>query len=278
MFESEKEVLDWYENQPRALSTKLLQELPWAEIKKYPLDPAFIPIIVYMRDVENFTEIYYNELLLTPTGRDPIIKKFMDRWCEEEDRHAKSLNKFLGEAGFEDNAEWEKHARKRISIKYTIESCVTSFLANCFGKHFSGVHMVWGAINEMTALQAYRSLWSAAGHPILERLLRAIAKEESIHTRFYWNIARLRLERSGFTQKFSRYMIEKFWSPVGEGAKPRKETDHMIAKLFSGDSGIDVFDRNVSKKLEQLPGFSGVRRLTERITEAAATLQPKEGR
>ena len=47
-----------------------------------------------------------------------------------------------------------------------------------FGRHFSGVHMVWGAINEMTTLQGYRRLWKLAGHPVLEQLLRAIAQEE----------------------------------------------------------------------------------------------------
>ncbi|MGH9899232.1 MAG: acyl-ACP desaturase [Pyrinomonadaceae bacterium] len=276
MFETEKEVLEWYESQPRAVSAQLLEELPWNEIKKHPLDPAFIPVIVYMRDVESFTEIYYDEMRLTPTGRDPIIRRFMDRWREEEDRHAKSLNRFLSEAGFENDAEWEKHVRKRIPAQYMIGARVASFLANCFGRHFSGVHMVWGAINEMTTLQGYRRLWTVAGHPILETLLRAIAQEESIHTRFYWNIARLKLERSGFTQKFSRYMVEKFWSPVGEGTKPRKETDYLILKLFNGDSGIEFFDRNVSKKLEQLPGFNGLKRITERIAEASASLQPQQ--
>ena len=265
MFETDKDVLDWYERQPRALSREFVNSIPWSEVRKHPLNPAFVPVLFYMRDVESFTEVYYKELLRTPTCRNPHIRKFMDRWSVEENEHANLLNRFLNEAGTATSENWWNEAKASIPLTYTMQTQIGSLITKVFGKHFSGVHMVWGAINEMTTLQGYRRLWKLAGHPVLEYLLRAIAQEESIHSSFYWHIARLRLERSDFTRKLSRFMIDKFWTPVGQGTKPQKETDYVIATLFKGSSGVNHFERTVGQRMERLPGFSGLKVVTERI-------------
>ena len=93
MFETDKEVLDWYERQPRALSKEYVAGIKWNEIKNHPINPAFLPVLVYMRDIEYFTDMYYQELRRTPTGKDPIIRKFMDRWSIEELHHGNLLNR-----------------------------------------------------------------------------------------------------------------------------------------------------------------------------------------
>ena len=51
MYDTEKEVLDWYEQQPRYLTKEQVSAIPWHEIKNYPLNPAFIPVLIYMRDI-----------------------------------------------------------------------------------------------------------------------------------------------------------------------------------------------------------------------------------
>jgi len=269
VFETESDVLEWYENQPRAISKEFLDSIPWDEVRDHPLNPAFQPVLVYMRDVESFTEIYYEELLRTPTGKNPVIRKFMDRWSGEENQHGDLLNRFLNEAGYPTSECWMQEAKAAIPFRYTFENRLYPLITNCFGKSFSGAHMVWGAINEMTTLQGYRRLWSLAGHPVLEKLLRAIAQEEAIHSHFYWSIARLKLEQSGFTRNLSRFIIGKFWTPVGQGTKPQQETDYVISTLFKGEEGVEFFDRNVNQRLEQLPGFDGLGRVTQRIARIA---------
>jgi len=121
----------------------------------------------------------------------------------------------------------------------------------------------------MTTLQGYRRLWQLAEHPVLEKLLRAIAQEESIHTHFYWSIARLKLEQSGFSRNLARFVIGKFWTPVGQGTKPKRETDYVIGTLFKGEEGVNFFDRNVNQRLEMLPGFDGLGKVTQRIARIA---------
>jgi len=265
LFETETDVLAWYEEQPRALTPEFVNSFPWHEVRAHALDPAFVPVLIYMRDVEAFTDIYYEELRRTPTGKSPVIKKFMDRWSVEEFQHAELLNRFLNEIGIPTSKRWLEEARAKIPFNYTFENRLYPIITNCFGTHFSAVHMAWGAINEMTTLQGYRRLWQLAKHPVLERLLRAISQEESAHTKFYWNIARIKLERSGFAQRLARTVISRFWTPVGQGTKPKREANYLIATLFKGADGVDFFDRNVNQKLEQLPGFTGLKTITQRV-------------
>ncbi|HEY0428256.1 MAG TPA: hypothetical protein VGC76_10780 [Pyrinomonadaceae bacterium] len=98
-FETNRDVLNWYEKQPRALSKEFLDKIRWNDVKKYELDARFVPVLMYMRDVEVLTDMYYTELRRTPTGKDPVISRFMERWSAEELTHAELLNRFLAEAG-----------------------------------------------------------------------------------------------------------------------------------------------------------------------------------
>lgn len=269
MFEIEKDVLDWYERQPRALTADFVSSVPWGDVADHPLSPAFFPVLTYMRDVEKATEIYHKEFLRTPAGRSPIIRRFLDRWAVEEDQHAELLNRFLNEAGVPDNANWWKEAKASIPRSYNVGNYVSSVILRPLGEHIAAAYMAWGAINELSTVQAYRRMWKLAGHPVLEKLLRGIAREESVHATFFWNVARLKLEQSEFTRRCARMMIGKLWTPVGQGVKPQEQTDLVIGTLFAGDSGASVFARTAGRRTEKLPGFAGLKVVTERITAIA---------
>lgn len=266
MFETEREVLDWYERQPRAISKEFVDSIPWQDVKSHQLKPAFVPVLLYMRDVEFFTDIYYKELLRTPTGKDPVIRKFMDRWSVEEMQHAELLNLFLSEAGISMNEKWRDEALSKIPWHYTAGQYVADYAARAFGKYFLGAHMAWGAINEITTLQGYRRLAELADHPVLTRLLTGIMQEESVHANFYWSIARLKLAQAKFSRRVARFVIDKFWSPVGEGAKPKHETNYVMSALFRGPAGSELFNRTVVDRVQKLPGFSSLRSISDRVT------------
>lgn len=268
-FETDKEVLDWYEKQPRALSEEFIREIPWDDVPKYPLNPKFVPVLIYMRDIEIFTEVYHNELKRTPTGKDPVISKFMERWGVEEITHGEVLNQFLELAGYPQSKNWMEEAKQSIPFGYTVNAYLTSMLTNLVGRSFTGAHMTWGAINEMTAQQSYRRLWMFAEHPVLEMILRAIVREESAHAQFYWSIARLELNRSEFAQKLARFIIRKFWSPVGQGTKPVQDSNLMITTLFNGEEGVNWLDKHITQRIKKLPSFEDVNTVTERIKSVA---------
>src|SRR5258705_10556630 len=71
--------------------------------------------------------------------------------------------------------------------------------------------------NEITAMQSYRRLSELAGHPVLSYLLTGLIQEESIHSSFYWNVARVKLAEAKFSRDLARFIIGRFWRPVGQG-------------------------------------------------------------
>ena len=117
-FETNKDVLDWYERQERVLTPQFLSDIPWSEVKRHPFNDELIPVLLYMRDVETLTDMYHRELLRTPTGKDPYISKFMERWGVEEITHGEVINRFLNEIGYETDEKWQKQVRRDVSKVY----------------------------------------------------------------------------------------------------------------------------------------------------------------
>ena len=122
-----------------------------------------------------------------------------------------------------------------------------------------------GAIHEMTTTQGYRRLTQMADHPVLTEILNGIIREESAHTTFYRSVARIELKNSDISQKLSRFIIKHFYTPVGSGAKPKTESDYTIATLFSGDDGLDWIDKTVTQRIQTLPGFDGLTKISDKI-------------
>jgi rubrerythrin len=268
-FETNRDVLYWYESQPRALTDEFISSIEWDDVKKYPLDEKFIPVLTYMRNIETLTDMYYEELRRTPTGRDPVISKFMERWGVEELAHGEVLNRFLNEAGFETDREWRTQVKKEVPFSYKAYNLIISYLTNLVGKKFTATHMTFGAIHEMSTAQGYRRLIEIADHPVLTKILQGIIREESTHTNFYRQVANIELNQSETAQKIARFVIGKFYTPVGTGSRPETERNYAIGTLFREDNAMEMVDRNVSQKLQTFPGLKGVNIVYEKIGEAA---------
>lgn len=213
-FETKKDILNWYEAQPSSITPEFLSSINWGDVRRYPFREHLVPVLFYMRDVESLTDMYYRELRRTPTGRDPYISKFMARWGGEELVHGQLLDRFLNELGYDTDERWYERVRSSVGSFYKIHSYAITTLTNLVGKRFTGTHMIFGAINEMTTGQAYRRLIAKADHPVLTQILRAILREESLHTNFYSRVARLELERRPISQKLARFVVDHFWEPV----------------------------------------------------------------
>lgn len=270
-FETNRDVLEWYERQPRTLTPEFISSLPWDEVKKHPFDERFVPVLFYMRDVETLTDMYHRELLRTPTGRDPHISKFMERWGIEEITHGEVLNRFLNELGHETDERWQTQVHRAVTRAYRANTYLVTTLTNLIGRKFTATHMTFGAIHEMSTTQGYRRLVQLADHPVLTMLLEAIIREESAHTHFYWCVAKLELARNEFARRVARFVIDHFWTPVGQGSLAKQRTEYLVATLFGGDDGIAAADKTVTQRIAKLPGFAELTTINEtvkRISEA----------
>nr|MBA3634690.1 hypothetical protein [Acidobacteriota bacterium] len=45
------------------------------------------------------------------------------------------------------------------------------------------------------------------------------------------------------------------------------ESDYTIATLFSGEGGLDWIDKNVTRRVQTLPGFDGLTKVSDKIGE-----------
>jgi hypothetical protein len=48
-------------------------------------------------------------------------------------------------------------------------------------------------------------------------------------------------------------------------SKPRDEAEYVISTLFKGEDGIDFFDRNVNRRVQELPGFTGFNNVLDKV-------------
>ena len=46
IFENKRDVLAWYERQPRTLTDEFISGIPWGEIKDHPLDERLVPVLM----------------------------------------------------------------------------------------------------------------------------------------------------------------------------------------------------------------------------------------
>jgi hypothetical protein len=113
--------------------------------------------------------------------------------------------------------------------------------------------MTWGAINELTTLTGYRRLAALTDHPVLAELLDRIVLDESRHFFFYYRQAEIRMQRRAVART-ARFLVDRFWAPVGSGVQPDAELRFLATYLFKGSDGRAAA-RKVDETIRRLPGF-----------------------
>src|SRR5262249_52026918 len=106
-------------------------------------------------------------------------------------------------------------------------------------------------------------------NPVLAEMFRRIAKQERRHFAYYYGQARKRLAENPRAQKFCRYIVGKFYAPVGSGVKSEAAAIEMFGSMFPGDRIFEVM-RYIERRMAQLPGMEGL----DALTKWAARIQP----
>jgi hypothetical protein len=253
-----------------------LSAIPWDEIPRHPLSAETIRTLRYMQDIESHTIIYLRSLLATRAIDDPDVATFLSCWVYEETFHGIALARFLEAAGHPLGPRPRPHGREPLSQR--VEAAATAMVSGAW-PDFCAVHMTWGAINELTTLTGYRRLVGVARHPVLTDLLERIIIDESRHFFFYYRQAEIRLQRP-LVARTARFLVDRFWSPVGSGVQPREELGFMARYLFSGAEGRAAA-RKVDDTIRRLPGFASVQLLeawmNANVTESAGATGAQPG-
>ena len=251
--------LEAYTSRSRALD---LSGIAWDEVPRHPLPADAVRALRYMQDIETHTIVYLRELLATRAIDDPEVATFFACWFYEETFHGRALARFLEAAGHTTVA----RMRSRVSLGQRLEAAGIALVARAW-RDFVAVHMVWGAINELTTLTGYQRLATLAGHPVLSELLARIMRDESRHFYFYYRQAERRLAGPA-AARVTRFLVDHFWAPVGSGVQPPEETRFLAAYLMSGPDGRAAA-RKIDATIRCLPGFADVELMEAWIDRAA---------
>jgi hypothetical protein len=245
-----------------------LDGVDFASVAAVPLAPEVLRVLRYMQDIETHTVIYVRALLHTRAIDDPTVAHFLACWFNEEMAHGRALATFLAAAG----APVVERARSRVPFGERVQEVLTSLVARCW-PDFVALHMTWGALNEMTAVQAYRRLAEIAGHPVLSDLLARLVRDEARHFDFYFHQAAMRLGRPG-AGRVARLLVDRFWGPVGSGVQPDDEVRFVGRYLFTGVDGWPAAER-VDAAVQRLPAFADARPLVSWLARVGAGTDPR---
>jgi hypothetical protein len=228
-----------------------VSDINWEEVQQYPLHPQGVRVLQYMQDVESHTIVFPSTVFSTRAVRDPEIGPFQACWLYEEMFHGFALKRFLEAA----DQPCIEAPGGRVTFSDRVNSVATSLLSG-FWPGFLALYMTWGAINELTTLTSYNRVSLLAGHPVLEDLLKRIVRDESRHFSFYYHKAEQLLADST-TARLTRFWVDRLWSPVGAGVRPKPEMIFVAGYLFSGTEGQQAA-RKIDATIRRLPGFHDV--------------------
>jgi hypothetical protein len=233
-----------------------VDDLAWERVGQQPVDDRVLETLVYMRDVEGFTDSYLVGVGAHKTTlADPLVAEFLRVWVAEEAEHANAIDRYLRtyarRRGLEPPARATAPA-PRLSLGHR----VVGHLGGPVGRLVAAGHMAWGAANELLTMNGYRLLADGCGDDVLAELLRRIAAQEARHYSFYllqaeWRLASSRLSRAALPR-----ILDGSWTPVGigEGYKTPDEFARVQEVLSARPGSLRLIER-MDRRFAQLPGF-----------------------
>jgi hypothetical protein len=239
----------------------------WEDVTKHPLSKGDLFSLHYMMDIENHVPLYLSHLLVTRACMDPILTAFLACWNYEELWHGENLGRLLNLYGIEfDTQERIANVRANLGVQNSL-SIFSTMAGSWLLKDFSAVYLTIGAINELTTATGYGALIRKSGHPVLKDLLSRIIKDERRHYAFYFNSAKEWLSGNEAAQKVDRWMVNRFWVPVGKGVKTQEEVDALAIYLFGDEQGEEEL-LDIDAKIGKLPGLSGIKLMSKALYAA----------
>jgi hypothetical protein len=268
-----------------------LSEIDWDDIPNHPLSDGDVMCLHYMMDIETHTVIYLRDLLATRAAADPQITAFLSCWVYEELWHGEAFSDFLRLYGVEEPIEprlpdgrpplptranrW-RELRVGLGVGNGL-GIVPTMLGSMTTRDFAAIHMMWGAVNELTTLTGYYALIRRCDHPVLHKLLRRVIQDERRHFAFYRAQAKARMERSRTARVLVRGVLKALWTPVGAGVKSEEEVDALALYLFGDSPEGREQARGIDETIAAVPGLGGLTLVQDYLDAADRRVAERPG-
>lgn len=241
--------LQHYLDHSRAID---VSDIDWAAAADVPVPPEHVRCLTYMMDIESHTIMYLRDLLNSRAVANPDISAFLACWVYEETFHGRAFERFLNAIGEPVAANRVEEIRTSTSWRATVD-LIGTFVVSRVSRHFPAAYLTWGAINELTTHFGYRLLLERTENPVLAKLLRRVMRDESRHFAFYYHEAGKRLGEPG-AQRLTRFLLKRFWGPVGTSVKSDDDVAFITAYLFAGTQGKAAIE-HIEQTIRRLPGL-----------------------
>ncbi len=251
-------------------------DLDWDALAHVGVTDEEARILRYMADVENHTIINLRDLLAGHSARDTELLFFLACWVYEETQHGFTIDRILAVCGHPA----DKRRYTKIVAAPSFRESLEAFLSRAAAAatpHFAATHMIWGALNEMTAALAYTALARFTKNAELGKLLQRLAKDERRHQSYYYHQAQRRLAASAVARRIARFALERFWHPVGLDIGDAETFGLIAAMLFDNEWGRDEFAA-IDRAIAKLPGMQGLNLVTARIPPFGAAFKKQHPR
>jgi hypothetical protein len=268
-----------------------LSEIEWDRVAAHPLSDGDVMCLHYMMDIETHTVIYLRDLLATRAAADPQITAFLSCWVYEELWHGEAFSDFLRLYGIEEPVEprlpdgraplpsranrW-RELRVRLGVGNGL-GIVPTMLGSMATRDFAAIHMMWGAVNELTTLTGYYALIRRCEHPVLHQLLRKVIQDERRHFAFYRAQAKARMQRSRTARRLVRWVLSNLWTPVGAGVKSEEEVDALALYLFGDSPEGHEHARGIDETVAAVPGLEGLTLIQDYLADARRRVAERPG-
>jgi rubrerythrin len=248
-----------------------IEDLDWGLARAVGLTAQEVESLKFFADIESQTVYYFLEVAKLQVARDPELLTFLTMWNYEEYFHSHAITRLMQECGVQVETALDRSVRIRAGarLKAKLEDIVQTLMAKLMPKRFVALWMFWGAIQECLTTQAYEEIIRNTRNPVLAELFRRIAKQERRHFAYYFSQARDRLVDNPRNQRFCRYIVQKFYAPVGSGVKDEAQSAALVAGLFPGKRIYEVMSY-IERRMAQLPGMTGL----DACTRWARRIQP----
>ncbi len=193
---------------------------------------------------------------ISAIGADRVeeLLEFITIWLAEEGEHSRALTQMARMHGFELSSLATRKATRDLRTLATRPMLYV--LRELRG--ICAAYCTLGAMQELIALTTYHHLASECESTEIGAVLKAIARQESHHMRFYRRAAELFLRDSRAAQRNTRILIQRLWQPPGLDLLGPGNYEVIFGPIL-GNSSYATRMLRVDQVASALPGLGDIR-------------------